>query len=810
MNRTTKKYPPYTHNGLTNRGRFCLTALFLLTAAVFVGGCDGPHTLREYLEARQKRKEEASSVPVTPPAPETPPGPEIPPVPEFVPVTDITLACVASVALEKPLTLAAVVVPGNATNRTISWTVINDGDTGAVITGGVFTAPEKGTAVVRASAANGKGTGEDFTKDFTIAVGMAAPPVVSAAFAIKPLDTAAAAVTFTLTKDPPYEGGLVWNVYTAASGNTLASGVLGVAVTVSGSTLTLSHASNVPEGTYYVSVIEPGKGESGRLALYVVGRYSIAFHPNGGAMPGGSPETYLTHMLPLTLPTPTFEGRVFLGWYDNAQFTGSPVTAIPAGSSNSKEFWALWRSRTPTVSSGTAAKTVDTAMANVSFTLTNNPPFEDGLVWRVYAAASGDALAEGVTASSSGGALTLSHAADVPGGTYYAAVTESGRAESLRLALTVIGEYSITYNLNGGSGAGNGTYRTNGLPYTLPVLHQAGKIFWGWFGNAGLSGDPVWEIPQGSTGHKTYWAKWGTPASLDVDVGMSVPCAGPDWTYKNGVITIQDAADVTLTGSTTANRVAVESGATVTVKLKNVSISVLGAAFDGSGADVTLLLEGTNHLTGNTEATTAGYGLIAGTSLVIDSAAGSGSVLGTLHTASNWIASATNHGTTITPAQGPITQLGGVVTATGSGRIGMNGSTHVFGNRGIVGALTAQGGVTIAYTIGALTRPAGSTAVVFVGSAWNHPIPDDLSEDDHTDLAVCGSEWSIDGSAITLNAPLTIPSGVTLRVPAGWTLKLNGNVLTIEPGGAVICTTNTASTVTGSVTTQAGNGALTD
>ena len=38
----------------------------------------------------------------------------------------------------------------------------------------------------------------------------------------------------------------------------------------------------------------------------------------------------------------------FLGWYNNAEFTGNPVTEISAGSTGNKEFWAKWGSRVET------------------------------------------------------------------------------------------------------------------------------------------------------------------------------------------------------------------------------------------------------------------------------------------------------------------------------------------------------------------------------------------------------------------------------------------------------------------------------
>jgi hypothetical protein len=85
---------------------------------------------------------------------------------------------------------------------------------------------------------------------------------------------------------------------------------------------------------------------------------------------------------------------------------------------------------------------------------------------------------------------------------------------------------------------------------------------------------------------------------------------------------------------------------------------------------------------------------------------------------------------------------------------------------------------------GTFSRPGDSTAVVFSGN-----VPAGFDQDDHGDLVVCGAEASISGSAkaVTLNSNLSIPDGVTLRVPQGWSLTIAAErTLTIESGGALI------------------------
>ena len=87
----------------------------------------------------------------------------------FVAVINITN--LPSVAIAgTPLTLSGTVIPSDATNRTISWSIVDTGTTGATITGNIFNATAAGTATVKATIANGAAEGIPFTKNFDITV----------------------------------------------------------------------------------------------------------------------------------------------------------------------------------------------------------------------------------------------------------------------------------------------------------------------------------------------------------------------------------------------------------------------------------------------------------------------------------------------------------------------------------------------------------------------------------------------------------------------------------------------------------------
>jgi len=88
---------------------------------------------------------------------------------KFVAVTDISGVARETFAGED-LILSGTVVPNNATNKTITWTVKNAGATGAAISGNTLSSATAGTVTVTAKIVKGKSSTSDFTKDFSIEV----------------------------------------------------------------------------------------------------------------------------------------------------------------------------------------------------------------------------------------------------------------------------------------------------------------------------------------------------------------------------------------------------------------------------------------------------------------------------------------------------------------------------------------------------------------------------------------------------------------------------------------------------------------
>ena len=88
--------------------------------------------------------------------------------------------------------------------------------------------------------------------------------------------------------------------------------------------------------------------------------------------------------------------------------------------------------------------------------------------------------------------------------------TASATAESTVTANFSIKNYTITYNLNGGTNTTSNpaSYTVETETITLQDPTKEGFLFAGWYTSSTFNGTAVTSITKGSTGDKTYYAKW--------------------------------------------------------------------------------------------------------------------------------------------------------------------------------------------------------------------------------------------------------------------------------------------------------------
>lgn len=186
----------------------------------------------------------------------------------------------------------------------------------------------------------------------------------------------------------------------------------------------------------------------------------------------------------------------------------------------------------------TSVTKVSAKQTSVSFSLTNSPAFANAQEWKVYTAATGDSEAAGITASNAENTLTLTHATDVPGGTYYVAVTETGKAESDRLALTVVALPSISIN---DCSVTEGNSGTTTMTFTVSLDKN-----------------------------------WASPITVDYATADDTATAGSDYVSTSGTLTFEagqttKTIPVTINGDTNP-----EINETFFINLSNQSSGIIG------------------------------------------------------------------------------------------------------------------------------------------------------------------------------------------------------------------------------------------
>ena len=212
--------------------------------------------------------------------------------------------------------------------------------------------------------------------------------------------------------------------------------------------------------------------------------YTITLDTSGGnALDAIS---YTVESDPITLPTPVRTGYTFLGWTGEGITTPQTQVIIPKGSTGNKAYTANWQVIEYTITLDTNGGPV---VSPIKYTV------EDTLTLP-YILRPGYEFA-GWTLDGSG-MLPFTPLIIYPGTTgdlHYKA--------EWRLA-----EYTITMDLNGGSGQEKVVYTITDEDFELPTPTRNGYEFVGWTGERITTPQTSVKIPKGSTGNKAYTANW--------------------------------------------------------------------------------------------------------------------------------------------------------------------------------------------------------------------------------------------------------------------------------------------------------------
>jgi hypothetical protein len=268
-----------------------------------------------------------------------------------------------------------------------------------------------------------------------------------------------------------------------------------------------------------------------------------------------------------------------------------------------------------------------------------------------------------------------------------------------------------------------------------------------------------------------------------------------NYSWNGTVLTVNDGADITITGTVNnGRRIDVAANATVTVTINNLNIDglyMVSAFLLHGGANVTLLLSGTNNL--NSSSRSAGIEAPGGTTLTIDSKLASGSTDGSLTAIGN---SAAGIGGGFLSPSGDITIMGGTITANSfNGGAGIGGGLGAAGgNITIIGGIVTANGGNYGARGGAGIGGGGASGsggniiiinanVTANGGSGGADIGGGGSggETGNQLVLIGTNETTIIGN-VTLTQDITLPAGKTVNIPTGTSLTVNNGVTLTNNG----------------------------
>ena len=233
-----------------------------------------------------------------------------------------------------------------------------------------------------------------------------------------------------------------------------------------------------------VTIPKGSTGDKTYIENWELTEYNITMDLNGG-----SGETTLLYTViddEFALPTPTRHGYEFVGWTGEGITTPQTSVIIPKGSTGNKAYTANWQVIEYTITLDTNGGPV---VSPIKYTV-------EDLFTLPYILRPGYEFA-GWTLDGSG-MLPFTPLIIYPGTTgdlHYKA--------EWRLA-----EYTITMDLDGGSGQEKVVYTITDEEFELPTPTRNGYEFVGWTGERITTPQTSVKIPKGSTGNKAYTANW--------------------------------------------------------------------------------------------------------------------------------------------------------------------------------------------------------------------------------------------------------------------------------------------------------------
>ncbi|MBD9173308.1 MAG: hypothetical protein EGP83_09250 [Clostridiales bacterium] len=306
-----------------------------------------------------------------------------------------------------------------------------------------------------------------------------------------------------------------------------------------------------------IEIPQGSTGDRTYTANWQVIEYTIITLLEGGNA-GSSGEYFYTVEQTVTLPTPTRTGYTFLGWTGEGITTPQPNVTIPKGSTGDKKYIENWElteyNITMDLNGGSGQEKVVYTMTDEDFELPTptrngyefvgwtgegiimpqlNVTIPTGSTGNKAYTANWQVIEYTITLDTNGGPVvspikyTVEDTFTLPyilrPGYEFAGWTLDGSGMLPFTPLIIypgttgdlhykaewrLAEYTITMDLDGGSGQEKVVYTITDEEFELPTPTRNGYEFVGWTGERITTPQTSVKIPKGSTGNKAYTANW--------------------------------------------------------------------------------------------------------------------------------------------------------------------------------------------------------------------------------------------------------------------------------------------------------------
>ena len=233
-----------------------------------------------------------------------------------------------------------------------------------------------------------------------------------------------------------------------------------------------------------VTIPKGSTGDKTYIENWELTEYNITMDLSGGS--GQEKVVYTMTDEDFELPTPTRHGYEFVGWTGEGITTPQTSVKIPKGSTGNKAYTANWKAIEYTITLDTnGGPVVSPIKYTVEDSFTLPYPLRPGYEF------------VGWTLDGSGMIPAM------PLIIYHGTTGDLRYKAEWRLA-----EYTITMDLNGGSGQEKMVYTMTDEEFELQTPTRNGYEFVGWTGERITTPQTSVKIPKGSTGNKAYTANW--------------------------------------------------------------------------------------------------------------------------------------------------------------------------------------------------------------------------------------------------------------------------------------------------------------